>query len=285
MNKAFLEKAHLVESTLDELIQDSNIAYDSLFQASRYSLLTTGGKRLRPILLLSAVSDLGSSYKAALYPAAALEMIHTYSLIHDDLPCMDNDDFRRGKPTLHKVYPEWQALLAGDFLLTFSFEILAKAPHLTAEQKVELITLFSSYSGAHGMIGGQVIDLNLTGKKIDIDSLKTMHRLKTGALIVLAIESAAVIANAHGLVREEIKKFAQKIGLAYQIVDDVLDVSGKQSDAFNNKTTYATLLGLNGAKDAAKQLYDEALNHLNILGPNKFSNLRDLAHHLVFRSV
>lgn len=285
MNKVFLEKAHLVEATLDELIQDSNHPYASLFQAARYSLLATGGKRLRPILLLSAVSDLGSSYEAALYPAAALEMIHTYSLIHDDLPCMDNDDFRRGKPTLHKVYPEWQALLAGDYLLTFAFETLAKAPHLTAEQKVELVTLFSCYSGAHGMIGGQVIDLNLTGKKIDLDALKTMHRLKTGALIVLAVESAAVIANADYTVREEIKKFAQKIGLAYQIIDDVLDVLGKQSDASNDKTTYATLLGLNGAQKAAKELFDEALSHLNVLGPNQYSSLKDLAHHLVFRSV
>lgn len=285
MDNEFLEKVNLVEDTLSNLIKDSNHPYASLFQAARYSLLSTGGKRLRPILLLSAVSDLYGDIQTALYPAAALEMIHTYSLIHDDLPCMDNDDFRRGKPTLHKVFPEWQALLAGDFLLTFAFETLSNAPSLSASQKIELIKLFSSKSGAHGMIGGQVIDLNLTGKTILIDDLKQMHKLKTGALIVLALEAAAVIANQNEEVRSTLRLFGEKIGLAYQVVDDVLDVTGKQSDAMNNKTTYATLLGLQGAKDVASSLFNESIEHLDHLKVSKFPSLKAIAQQLVFRSI
>jgi geranylgeranyl diphosphate synthase type II len=284
MQIEFLEKAKLIEATLDKLVAQTSQEYASLFRAARYSLLTTGGKRLRPILLLSAINDLSGDESLAFYPAAALEMIHTYSLIHDDLPCMDNDDFRRGKPTLHKVYPEWQALLAGDFLLTLAFQILAEAPKLMPEQKIELIRLFSLKAGAHGMIGGQVIDLCATGKKNTLEQLQTMHSLKTGALLVLALESAAIIAGVSQDVRSALALFGEKIGLAYQIVDDVLDVTGKNSDASNDKSTYATLLGVEGAKNAAYNLYNEAIKCLDNLTISKFVSLKDIAHHLIFRS-
>jgi geranylgeranyl diphosphate synthase type II len=283
MQQEFLSQAKLVEDRLDKLTQVCNLSYRSLFEAARYSLLTTGGKRLRPILALSAIHDLKGDYKGGIDIAAAIEMIHTYSLIHDDLPCMDNDDFRRGKPSLHKVYPEWKALLAGDFLLTLAFETLVESNELSDHQKVAIISLFSKKAGAHGMIGGQVIDLEKTGKNSTINELKEMHKLKTAALMVLALQSAAIVCNLSLDESKYLTAFGEKIGLAYQIIDDVLDVGGKNSDASNDKSTYATFYGIEEAKKQAFSLYEEALNDLNF-SSKPHSLLKALAKLLIYRS-
>lgn len=274
----------LIESRLDFLVQEKNEPYADLFKAARYSLLSSG-KRLRPLLLLTAVEALGGDIQKAIQPACALEMIHTYSLIHDDLPCMDNDDLRRGKPTLHKVFPEWQALLAGDFLLTYAFEVLATSPGLDPQEKIDLITLFANKAGGEGMVGGQVIDLSIVGKSITLEELKKMHLLKTGMLLQASLEAAAIIAKRGKSVQEELKAFGHKVGLAFQIIDDVIDVTeGIDSDANNDKVTYTTLLGVEASKQAAQDLLESAKSHLKNISLDN-TPLALLADKLVFRTL
>lgn len=261
-------KGMLVEKRLDELVVEKNVPYNDLLSAARYSLLA-GGKRLRPILTLATAETLGVNFEHALDPACALEMIHTYSLIHDDLPCMDDDDFRRGKPSLHKAFPESVAVLAGDFLLTFAFEVTANAAHLTSQQKVELVCLLAKNAGAEGMIGGQVMDIESEGKSIDIEFLRSIHERKTGALIISAIECGGILANVSTSNMDILKQFGREIGLAFQINDDVIDVtSNKNSDIKKNKTTYVTLLGLEKAAALANTHYKAALEKLEKLPYN-----------------
>lgn len=288
--KTYMEtKAEQVENALDALLQEKNVPYRQLFTAARYSLLG-GGKRLRPILTLATAEMLGGSPEAAMMPACALEMIHTYSLIHDDLPSMDNDDFRRGKPSLHRAYPEGHAVLTGDFLLTYAFEVLAKASHLSAEQRVRLIELISRRAGSDGMIGGQVMDLGSVGKSIDFDTLQLLHRLKTGALISASIECGAIVANAAEEHVNLLRRYGDQIGLAFQIVDDILDVTASEqkhgrktaSDIANNKTTYVSLLGLEKSKKMAQKISQDAIQTLQQL-PYDVSLLADLAHKIVQR--
>lgn len=266
------EQTLVVDQRLDELIPEQNVPYNLLFQAARYSLIAPG-KRLRPILALATTEALGGSLDAALSPACTLEMIHTYSLIHDDLPSMDDDDLRRGKPTLHKVYPEGQAILAGDFLLTYAFEVLAECPLLTAEQRVKLISVLAKRSGGKGMIAGQVMDLESEGKTINFKILKEIHCRKTAAMITASIEFGGIISHATSEQMQHLRKFGQDIGLAFQIVDDILDVTssdiklGKpaKSDITNNKATYVSTLGLDESKRCADNLYRSALESLEKL--------------------
>jgi geranylgeranyl diphosphate synthase type II len=286
--KAFHEA---IESALDSLIPpQSSVSHALLFEAARYSLLSPAAKRLRPLLLLATVDALGGSREAALIPACSLELIHTYSLIHDDLPCMDDDDLRRGRPTLHKVYPEGQAILAGDFLLTYAFEKLATAPHLSALQKIDLITSLAQSAGGEGMIGGQVIDLSLAQAKTlpSWEVLCAMHRKKTAALIVAAIDCGAIISHASTSTRELLQKAGQSLGLAFQIVDDILDVMGREeeigkpvgSDARNAKTTAVSLLGLDRARALSEELLASAEELLSSLPSSHllFSLARTLVH-------
>lgn len=263
------EQTRVVDQRLDELIPERNVPYNLLFQAARYSLIAPS-KRLRPILALATTEALGGSLEAALSPACTLEMIHTYSLIHDDLPSMDDDDLRRGKPTLHKVYPEGQAILAGDFLLTYAFEVLAECPSLSPEQRVKLISVLAKRSGGKGMIAGQVMDLESEGKTINFDILKEIHSHKTAAMITASIEFGGIVSNASSEQMRHLRKFGQDIGLAFQIVDDILDVTssdkklGKpaKSDITNNKVTYVSALGLKESKRCADDLYHSALESL-----------------------
>ncbi len=260
--KARIDTFHqAVEDTLNTLVHLKPLAdHALLFEAARYSLLSPSAKRLRPLLLLATVDALGGSWEEALIPACSLELIHTYSLIHDDLPCMDDDDMRRGRPTLHKIYPEGQAILAGDFLLTYAFEVLAAAPFLSATQKVALISSLAKGAGGEGMIGGQVIDLLLAQTNLppSWEVLHAMHAKKTAALIASAIDCGAIIGNASALHRETLQKLGKSLGLAFQIVDDILDVTGSEeeigkpvgSDARNAKATAVSLLGLDGAQAA-----------------------------------
>jgi geranylgeranyl diphosphate synthase, type II len=284
------EKAKLIEQELDRLIPEQQVPFNQLFRAARYSLLG-GGKRLRPILTLATCEAFGGDEESAILPASALEMVHTYSMIHDDLPCMDNDDFRRGKPSLHKAFPEGHAVLAGDYLLTYAFEALAKAPRLSSQKKVALISLLAQNAGSKGMIAGQIMDIEAANRPVALDVLSRIHSYKTGALIATSIAFGALIADVSEPHQKTLNGYAQDIGLAFQIVDDILDVTAceqkrggaRSSDIANGKTTYVTLLGIERARETADKLLESALEHLTTL-PLLTSRLADLAHRLVRRS-
>ncbi|GAB3791460.1 polyprenyl synthetase family protein [Virgibacillus kimchii] len=227
---------------------------DDLKASMLYSV-EAGGKRLRPILLIASYENYGSDIKKAMAPAMALELIHTYSLIHDDLPAMDNDDIRRGKPTNHKVFDESTAILAGDALLTYSFEILSDSPYLEDQEKVELIRMLSKAAGPRGMVAGQIMDMEAENKQISLKQLETIHELKTGELLTFSVCAGAFLGRASKEELNHLKEFAYYLGLIFQVQDDILDISGDPeklgkptgSDEDNKKSTYPNLLGLDGA--------------------------------------
>ena len=253
----------------------------------RYSV-ENGGKRIRPVLVLEACSICGGEIDDAVDIACALEMIHTYSLIHDDLPCMDNDDMRRGKPSCHIKYGEEYALLAGDGLLTYAFEVITGS-NIGSDKIVKAVKCLANNSGFNGMIGGQVVDLRSEGKKISYDRLKTMHSLKTGALIRCAAELGCICAGADEEKTAQLVSYADRLGLAFQIVDDILDVIGDEkelgkpvgSDSVSEKTTYVTLFGLDAADTMAKEITAEAKKAINGFINNDF--LMTLADKLTTR--
>lgn len=281
--KSISEYGNLIETRLNHLITEKDVPYNTLLKAARYSLLASA-KRLRPILALATAETLGVHRDQALDPACALEMIQTYSLIHDDLPCMDDDDFRRGKPSLHKAFSESHAVLAGDFLLTFSFEVIANAPFQSPQQKVELINLLAKNCGVEGMIGGQIMDMESEDKSIQLEHLREMHERKTGALILASIEFGAIVANATELYKSILREFGKEIGLAFQMIDDILDVKlNKNSDQKNKKATYVTLLSLEKAEELAHAHYTKALHVLKKL-PHNTELLSSLSELMVNRS-
>lgn len=268
--KEYLQaKIDLIEERLDTFVPLAKTPYSLLYKAARYSLLG-GGKRLRPVLTLATAEALGVKEEQALTAACALEMVHAYSLIHDDLPCMDDDDFRRGKPSLHKAFNEGHAVLTGDYLLTRAFEVVANDPHLSAEKRVRLIQQIAKGAGCNGMIAGQVMDLDAEGKPIDLQTLQTIHHYKTGALIEASILCGAIIGDAADKEYEALRSFGKDLGLAFQIIDDVLDVTSgaakrgsvSASDQVNGKTTYVTLLGVEPSQKRAEELFNQALSHL-----------------------
>ena len=226
-----------------------------LYESMAYSLFA-GGKRLRPVLLFASFQSFGNRVEKAYRTAAALEMIHTYSLIHDDLPAMDDDDYRRGMLTNHKRFDEATAILAGDGLLTLSFQIVNEDPLLTAEEKVYITKQLAEASGPAGMVAGQVLDIEGEKKQLTLEELETVHRLKTGKLITFAVESGAYLAGATEEQRAHLQTFSDYLGLIFQVQDDILDVVGDPdklgkpvgSDSENEKSTYPNLLGLEGAK-------------------------------------
>lgn len=242
-------------------------------EAIRYSL-EAGGKRVRPILCLLAAESVCGSIEAALSGALALECLHTYSLIHDDLPAMDNDDLRRGKPTCHVAFGEAHAILAGDGLQAEAFAVLASDATISAEARVEAITLLAEASGWRGMVGGQALDLEgETLRTYGLEHLKTIHRLKTGALLRASLEMGAVLGGASTTFREALRDAGAALGLAFQIQDDILDATsdaaalGKRAgkDAEKGKITYPALLGLEGARRALAEATENALCHLQSL--------------------
>ena len=259
----------IIENHIEKRFPQSDTLYKEVSKASRYSLLL-GGKRIRPVLMLEFAKLFGCEDESVLDFAIALEMIHTYSLIHDDLPCMDNDDMRRGKPSCHKKFGEDIALLAGDTLLTESFKIAANS---SADDvlKAKAISVLASRAGLDGMIGGQVMDLLFEERKPDKKELEDMYSKKTGALLSAATEIGCILGGADDNNIKLASKFALKLGLAFQIIDDILDIIGDEqlsanpigSDAENNKTTIATLLGVTKAKSYAEELTDEALSILS----------------------
>lgn len=280
----------LIENTLKSILSSKSSTYKVLFEAAKYSLLNPG-KRLRPLLTIATAEAFGAPFQKALIPGCAIEILHTYSLIHDDLPSMDNDDFRRGKPSLHKVYPEGQAILAGDLLLTLAFETLSQSPDLTSDQIVELVSILSQRSGGEGMIGGQSLDLLYEGKTISWDLLQTIHLSKTAALISACLEFGAVIAKTSKADRKLLFSIGQEIGLSFQIVDDVLDIEGAPeligkpllSDLARGKATSVSLLGLQAAKNLSETLLCSALEKCKTLGIQD-SALADILPRLVQRT-
>ncbi|MGI5967482.1 MULTISPECIES: polyprenyl synthetase family protein [Anaerotruncus] len=248
----------------------------AVIDAMRYSLLDAG-KRLRAALALEFGRLAGATRDGAMALACAVEMVHAYSLIHDDLPCMDNDDFRRGKPSCHREFGEANALLAGDALLTHAFETVMASP-LSDAQKVEAAGTLAKASGVFGMIGGQVIDLGSEGRRIDGNTLGTLCALKTGALLRASARLGCIAGNADDAMRSAADSYARCYGLAFQITDDILDVTssletlGKPigSDAENEKTTYVTLYGLSGAREQAARLVDEAKAYISAVADNGF---------------
>ncbi|MBJ7450394.1 MAG: polyprenyl synthetase family protein [Parachlamydiales bacterium] len=281
----------LIESTLQELTTFQESPFDRLHQAARYSLFSSG-KRLRPLLVMATQQACGGQEEMAIRSACALEMVHTYSLIHDDLPCMDNDDYRRGKPTLHKEYDEATAVLAGDFLLTYAFEVIATDSKLSDTKKSRLIALLAKSSGNNGMIGGQMLDLISENTQVNIQTLKQIHCMKTGALLNCSILFGAIISDVPDEILFKLEHFGQCMGLAFQIVDDVLDVTASlekkcrviSSDTANQKSTYVSLLGLDGSKQAAQSLYKDALVTLDDI-PISTQILKELASYIIERSI
>lgn len=290
MMKEYMQrKIELINQELDSIYSESTALNTTLAKAMNYSLMA-GGKRLRPILVMAAADAVGANGEKFLHLATSIEMIHTYSLIHDDLPAMDNDDYRRGKLTNHKVFGDGVAILAGDALLTMAFEVIADSPDIDIEKKLRVIKEMSHAAGAEGMVGGQVIDLESEGKHIDMTTLQKMHSAKTGALFCAAIRSGAILGGATAKQLDDLTQYARQFGLAFQITDDILDVTGDEasigkpvgSDAKNHKSTYVTLGSLQSAQVLAQKAVDDAKVALKDFG-SEADFLRELVDYLISR--
>ena len=266
-------------------------ALDTISQACSY-VLTNGGKRIRPTLVYAAAQALGhKGHGTDLdHVACALEMIHTYSLVHDDLPAMDDDDLRRGRPSCHKAFNEATAILAGDALQAWAFELLADAPDFNAVQRVALIKSLAKAAGLQGMVGGQAMDIAATNTNVNLQQLQSMHAFKTGAIIRAALTMGGIAANASAEQLSALDTYGTHIGLAFQVVDDILDVEGNAEtlgktqgkDSKANKLTYVSLMGLDGAKKESQRLLQAALEALGKFGVSADS-LRGLAHYIIAR--
>ena len=285
-------RAKLIEDHLLQELKLTPIIDKKIFEAMEYSLMA-GGKRLRPILLMSAVDAVvshGIKGEQFLSVASALEMIHTYSLIHDDLPAMDNSDYRRGKLTNHKVFGEATAILAGDALLTLAFEVITRQKNVKYPVLLEVVKEIAEAAGASGMVGGQSIDLESEGKQIDLATLKKLHLGKTGALFRASIRSGAILAGASNHQLSALTTYADNFGLAFQITDDILDVVGEEeyigkpvgSDERNLKATYVTLTSLDEAKKLATVAVQNALDAIKDFG-EKADFLREIVQYLTER--
>ncbi|MBL7573267.1 polyprenyl synthetase family protein [Staphylococcus saccharolyticus] len=265
----------LINKNLYQSIQSSPLDTD-LEESMMYSL-KAGGKRIRPVLLLLTLDMLNEDYNKGLQSALALETIHTYSLIHDDLPSMDNDDYRRDKLTNHKVFGEWKAILAGDALLTKAFELISNDTIIEDVIKVKVIQRLAKASGHIGMVGGQTLDMQSENQSVTLDTLEAIHKTKTGALLNFSVMSAVDIAQADSVTADLLNTFSHHLGLMFQIKDDLLDVYGDEqklgkavgSDETNHKSTYVSLLGKNGTEKKLKHHKDLALDCLKNL-PNQY---------------
>jgi len=292
--KSYLETQRpIIDSALKGYLQRFCLS-EMMRQPAEYAI-TAGGKRLRPILCIAACSAVGGEAQKALPAACALEMIHTYSLIHDDLPALDNDDLRRGRPTCHRQFNEATAILAGDALLTMAFEVISEAgaSESTADSCLwlNILRVLSTAAGCRGMIEGQARDLAFEGVKLNQDQLESMHRLKTGALISAAVRIGALLGKGSDQQIERLTEYAANIGLAFQVVDDVLNVKGDAAvlgkavgtDHSRQKNTYPSLLGLAHSETYAAELIDRALQALDLFD-NQADPLRAIAHYIIYRN-
>jgi geranylgeranyl diphosphate synthase type II len=289
MKEYLKANAQMVEDRLNELLPDAVVKPDAIHRAMRYSCLG-GGKRLRAMLAMEACAAVGGNREAALDFACAIEMIHAYTLIHDDLPAMDDDDYRRGKLANHKVFGEGIAILAGDALLTYAYEVLSSMAGVDSKAALRIINEVSTACGSQGLIGGQVVDLESEGQEIDLLTLEYIHRHKTGKLFSAALRGGAIIGGADEDVLAELSLYGENFGLAFQITDDILDVSGDiaklgkatGADLRKGKSTSVSLLGLEEAKLLAEQSVDKCKRYAAKL-PGKEHYLAELAEYVLKR--
>jgi len=282
-----------VDDALARWLSEEPDVPETLRKAMCYSVLA-GGKRIRPILCLTVAEGLETYGEGILRAACAFELLHTYSLIHDDLPAMDNDDLRRGQPTSHKVFGEATAILTGDALLTLSFEWIANSANfgLLKDRVLQAIPVFARAAGQAGMVGGQILDMAAENKSVTIEELKRIHRGKTGALLCSAIEVGGILSGASGRERDLLRSYGEQVGLLFQIVDDILDVEGDQteigktpeSDIRRGKATYPSLLGIPEAKRLARVARDESQNVIKQL-PRGIPRLGELADYFLDRTT
>ncbi|MFQ5939741.1 MAG: polyprenyl synthetase family protein [Alphaproteobacteria bacterium] len=284
------EATESVNATLAQLLPDADGPEAQLYEAMRYATLG-GGKRLRPFLVLTGAGLFDIAREHALRVAAAVEFVHCYSLVHDDLPAMDDDDLRRGRPTCHKRFDEATAILVGDALLTLAFDVLsAPATHPDPEVRCALVQALATAAGGRGMVGGQMFDLEAEKMTLDIDGVTRLQQLKTGALITFACESGAILGRAEEPARRALRAYARDLGLAFQIADDLLDAEGSEEvvgkkvgkDAAAGKATFVGILGAEQARAQARMCAERAAAHLELFG-EKAGLLRDVAQFVIER--
>ena len=285
------QKNQIINDKLQDILQ--NLQHGgTIIEAMKYSL-TAGGKRIRPVLCMAAAEAVGGAQEDVLTAACALEMVHTYSLIHDDLPAMDDDALRRGKPTCHVAFDEATAILAGDALLTLAFEVLSSVPISDANHAVKwlhVIRKISTAAGYQGMIQGQMLDVTAEGRKLTVDELEAMHALKTGALIQASLQCGALLGGAKNSQMTDLDAYARNIGLAFQVADDILNVEGNPavmgkavgSDRLHAKSTYPSILGLKASKHFSQKLVRQALQAIETFDQNA-DPLRALATYIIER--
>ncbi len=287
---ALADAAQRVENELDSLLRLHEAQEDRVLEAMRYACLN-GGKRLRPFLTMVTASLFGVGQRSANRAAAAVEMLHCYSLVHDDLPAMDDDDLRRGQPTVHRRFDEATAILAGDALLTEAFAVLSDPDtHEDPSVRCKLVSRLAKASGAHGMVGGQMLDLLAETRDLDLPAITRLQRMKTGCLIAFSCEAGAILGKASPPMRHALCAYAHDIGLAFQIADDLLDVEGDANevgkatskDADRGKASFVTALGIDRAREQADILVNQAIGHLSVF-EGRAALLEDLAHYVVKR--
>ena len=292
IKKYLQEKGDIVNKALDRLLPGENEFPQKLHKAMRYSVFA-GGKRIRPVLAIASAETFGGLTDSIIDIACAVELIHTYSLIHDDLPAIDNDDMRRGMPTCHKVFGEAMAILAGDALLTSAFDVMADTHTSTDEERLLLLKTIQEIAraaGSTGMVGGQVLDIESEGKDVAFPVLEYIHIHKTGELILASIRAGAIMKNAGDKELEAMTRYGEAIGLAFQIADDILDVEGNKEDTGKNvggdakkeKVTYPSILGIEESKKRARELTDIALASVEGFG-KKAEPLKEIAKYIVAR--
>lgn len=293
LKKYLKERCRLVDEALEQFLPPADELPDSLHKSMRYSVFA-GGKRVRPILLLAACEAVGGEIGPAMPAACAMEMIHTYSLIHDDLPAMDNDDFRRGNPTNHKVFGEAIAILAGDALLTEAFILLSDPGHWGKTGSTRLLPVIHEIArsaGSHGMVGGQVVDMESEGKRdVNLAIVQYIHTHKTGALLKASVKAGALLGGADDAGLAAMTRYGEAVGLAFQIADDILDIEGTTeeigkdagSDEARGKATYPAVMGIAEAKQRAGELVGMALDALSGFD-EKADPLREIARYIVYR--
>lgn len=290
LHKALRESTHAVNQALEALLPEPDGLQARVIEAMHYTTFA-GGKRLRPFLVVTGAGLFEVPRESALRAAVAVELVHTYSLVHDDLPCMDDDDLRRGMPTLHVEFDEATAVLAGDALLTLAFEVLAsERTHADPAVRCELIAELARAAGTYGMVGGQMMDLLAENRELDEAAIKRLQGMKTGALFAFACEAGAILGEAAGEAREALSAYARDLGLAFQIADDLLDAEGSAEalgkavgkDAAAGKATFVSLLGLKLARTEAERLASEAKQHLDLFAEDA-DLLRDVADFVIRR--
>lgn len=291
LQQAMEECREKVNRTVANLLPVTELAEAPLFEAMRYAVLN-GGKRLRPFLVMEGARIFGVDPLRARRVAAAAEFIHCYSLAHDDLPAMDNSDLRRGKPSLHKVYGEATAILAGDALLTLAFEVLADVDtHEDPRVRMELVCTLAAASGMHGMVSGQMLDMIGEKEEFDVGTISRLQRLKTGKLIAFCCEAGAIMGKANPAHRNALKNYAHDLGLAFQVTDDLLDVegdvkqTGKPTGQDGKKATFVTAMGKEQARQRAEMLVEQAIMHLRVFDEGRVDLLKDMAHYVLERRV